>query len=106
MRSKIQRALPLTSLFLFSTMIVSAQQTDPKAQLEAAKTFSRQGDFANAIVVLNKALQKDPNNLEMNKELAFDYFLQHGYTRGLVTAKPLVERTDADVLCSQILGMR
>lgn len=86
-------------------MVVFAQQPDPKTQLDAAKTFSRQGDFANAIVVLNKALQKDPNNLELGKELAFDYYMQHDYVKGLATAKPLVERADADVQCYQILGM-
>ncbi len=101
----LQRTLPITCLLIFSATGVFAQQQDPKTQLETAKTFARQGDFGNAIVVLNRALQKEPNNLEMLKDLAFDYYMQRDYTKGLATAKLLIERSDADVQCYQILGL-
>ena len=65
----------------------------------------RQGDFSNAIVVLNRALRQSPNNLDMLKDLAFSYYLQKNYSMALETAKPLVDRKDADEQAFQILGM-
>jgi len=72
---------------------------------ETAKTFIRQGDYQNAILVLNQALQKDNQNLEMLKDLAFAYYLQRDFDKSLAVAKPLVNRADADVQSFQILGM-
>jgi len=82
-----------------------AQDPDPKALQETARTFTRHGDYANAIVVLNGALQKDPKSLELLKDLAFDYYLQREYTKGMSIARPLTERDDADVQCYQITAM-
>jgi Tfp pilus assembly protein PilF len=82
-----------------------AQQQDVKTPDETAKTYIRQGDYENAILVLNRALQQDQQNLEMLKDLAFAYYLQRNYENALRTAKPLVNREDADVQSYQILGM-
>lgn len=70
-----------------------------------AKNFIRQGDYSNAILVLNKALQTDPNNFEMKKDLAFAYYLHRDYVKALETAKPLAESDKADIQSYQILGM-
>ena len=62
------------------------------------------GDFDNAIVVLNRALQQDKNNLEMEKDLAMCYYLKRDYVNALEGVKTLMDRDDADVQCFQIAG--
>ena len=83
----------------------SSLAQDANSLHQSAKTFMRQGDYNNAIVVLNNALKKDPRNLEIQKDLAFTYYLQRNYSKALETAKPLLERKDADEQCYQITGL-
>lgn len=100
----------MKSIFSFFVLALIAtsgfgQQPDTKTLDETAKTFIRQGDYTNAIIVYNRALQQEPQNLEMLKGLAFTYYLQRDYTNALKIAKPLPERADGDVQSFQILGM-
>ena len=88
-----------------STFSVLAQSTDDKSPQEVARGYTRQGDYTNAIVVLNTALQKDPQNLEFSKDLAFNYYLSKDYIKGLSIAQKLVERPDGDVQSIQIAAM-
>jgi tetratricopeptide (TPR) repeat protein len=62
----------------------------------------RQGDYSNASLVLTRALQQDPQNLEISKDLALDYLLQKEFTKGIDIVKPLLERDDADDQAFQI----
>jgi tetratricopeptide (TPR) repeat protein len=94
----------LTALTLLHFSVL-AQSTNEKTPQETARAFTRQGDFSNAILVLNAALQKDPQNLELSKDLAFNYYWNKDYTRGLVVAKPLADRPDADVQTFQIVAL-
>ena len=96
--------LPLM-LLLVASLSSRAQQPDPKTPQATARAFTRQGDYANAIVVLNGAIQKDPHNLELLKDLAFNYYLERDYAKGLNIAKPLTERPDADVQSYQMVGL-
>ena len=64
----------------------------------------RTGDWDNAILVLNKALQQDKNNLELQKDLALSYLYKRDFIRALETVKPMMEREDADVQTYQIGG--
>lgn len=91
-------------ILLSAGMAVVAQE-DSKSLQETAKNFMRQGDYPNAILVLNRALQKDGDNLELKKDLAFSYYLHRDYVRALETAKPFGERADADVPAYQVLGL-
>jgi len=96
----------LLFLIVFAFAIhTNAQEQDPKALQATAKEFTKQGDYNNAILVLNRALEKEPNNLELKKDLAFTYFLQRDYARALNQAKTFPERKDADVQSFQILAM-
>jgi tetratricopeptide (TPR) repeat protein len=96
--------LPLI-LLVVASLPSPAQETEAKSSQDKARSFTRQGDYANAIVVLNGALQKDPQNLEMTKDLAFNYYLERDYAKGLNIARPLPERPDADVQCYQMVGL-
>lgn len=94
-------------LFVFSiaTVHCMAQQQESKNPQETAKNFIKQGDYSNAIVVLNRALQHDPENLEMLKDLAFAQYLQRDYSKAVLTIDPLLDRRDADVQVFQLGGM-
>jgi tetratricopeptide (TPR) repeat protein len=93
------------TLFCLSRISVIAQQADTSTLRETARVFRQQGDFPNAIVVLNRALQQNPANLELIEDLAFTYYLQRDYSKGLETIKPTLDRKDADVVCYQITGL-
>jgi tetratricopeptide (TPR) repeat protein len=84
---------------------VAQDTTQVKTLHETARTFQRRGDYANAILVLNRALQQQPNDLELLKDLAFSYYLQRDFVKAREVAKPLPERPDADVQTFQILGL-
>ena len=64
----------------------------------------RTGDFDNAIIVLARALQQDPKNLELNKDMVMSYLFKRDYVRALEGVKTLVDRDDADVQTFQIAG--
>src|SRR2546423_1829293 len=95
-------------LFLaFFSIAVSASavaQTQEQTPQETARNFMRSGDFDNAIVVLTRALQQDPNNLEMQKDLTLSYYYKRDYAGALERLKPLLDRDDADVVTYQIAG--
>jgi Tfp pilus assembly protein PilF len=95
--------------FLICVLLMAAVQVglsqDNKSMLETARTFQRSGDYSNAILVLNRALEQQPNDLEIQKELAFSYYLQRDFVKAKQTAQPLVNRPDADVQTFQIMGM-
>lgn len=80
-----------------------AQQADSLQLI--AKQFMRNGDYANAVIVLNSALKKNPDNLELQKDLTFTYYLQRNYSSAVESGRLLIARTDADEQCYQILGM-
>ena len=69
-----------------------------------ARTFMQQGDYANAVLVLNRATQLAPQNIEISKDLAMGYYLQRDNSKALEVIKPLLDREDADDQCFQIAG--
>ena len=81
-----------------------AQPDDPKVMHETAKTFMRSGDFDNAIIVLNRALQNDSKNLEMQKDMVMCYYLKRDFAKASEGVKTLIDRDDADVVVFQIAG--
>jgi Tfp pilus assembly protein PilF len=86
---------------LFSFFSVFAQDPTPQ---ETARNFLRNGDFDNAILVLNKALQQDGNNLELQKDLALAFFYKRDFARARTQVENMLERDDADVATYQIAG--
>ena len=94
-------------LFLCSLVfasIVIAQPEDVKTLQATARTFMLSGDYNNAIIVLNRALQIDKNSLELQKDLVQTYYLKQDFAKALEGVKELVDREDADVMTYQIAG--
>jgi tetratricopeptide (TPR) repeat protein len=92
-------------LILFSAISFTgfAQSQEPTTQ-EAARNFMRSGDWDNAILVLNRALQQDPKNMDLQKDLTLAYYYKRDYTKALEQIKPMLDRDDADVVVYQIGG--
>lgn len=93
-------------LLLFTAVwihtVLSAQ--DAKQLRENARTYMHQGDYANAILVLNRGLVLYPDNLEVAKDLGLNYYYAKDYKKALETLNPLLDRDDADDQCFQIAG--
>lgn len=97
--------LLFAAALLFAAQAIQAQEPDAKSIQENAKNYIRQGDYPNAILVLNRALQNNTDNLDLQKDLAFAYYLNRDYVRALEVAKGFPERKDADIQSFQILGL-
>jgi tetratricopeptide (TPR) repeat protein len=98
----MKKILLVITIFL-SGFACFGQQADSLHKV--AKQFMRSGDFPNAIIVLSNALKLDPNNLEIQKDLTFTYYLQRNYSSAVESGRKLIDRSDADEQCYQILGM-
>ena len=81
-------------------MVVLAQDTP----LETARTFMRNGDFDNAILVLNNALKQDPNNIDLKKDLVLSYTYKRDFSKALDLVKPMLEDDNADEQTYQVAG--
>jgi Tfp pilus assembly protein PilF len=98
----MKKAFFFTVLFLLSLASFSQSADSLHA---VARNYMWSGDYRNAIVVLNNALKKDPENLDVQKDLAFTYYLQKNYSASVEAGRELIKRKDADEQCYQILGM-
>ncbi len=94
----------LTLLFTLFFTLAFANAQDSKQMHENAKIFMRQGDYSNAILVLNRALQSDPKNMAISKDLALSYYLQKDNDKALETIKTVIDNDDADDQAYQIAG--
>ncbi|NDC76640.1 MAG: hypothetical protein EBZ67_01995 [Chitinophagia bacterium] len=93
----------LLSLMLGCRLFASAQPTTAQLR-ETATDFLRQGDNANAILVLSRAIQQAPGNMQLLTDLTYAYFLQRDFARAIETMKPLLDRDDAEERTFQIAG--
>jgi Tfp pilus assembly protein PilF len=97
----MKQILVFFSMFL---LVISGNAQTAAELHETARTFMRQGDYANAILVLNRAVKLEPKNIEMAKDLGLNYYFSKDLNKALETYKPILEREDADDQCFQIAG--
>jgi len=94
--------------FIFSLIILCTSFTtiaqDAAELHETARAFMRQGDYTNAILVLNRATKLDPKNIEILKDLGLNYYFSKDFAKALDIYKPLLDRPDADDQCFQVTG--
>lgn len=94
-----------TSLFIAAIFLQLCLFAQDAAELQKnAKVFMQKGDYPNAILILNRALVLQPNNLEIAKDLGLNYYYAKDYNKSLDVIKPLLDREDADDQCYQIAG--
>src|SRR3954454_17127881 len=96
----------LFAVFVLTSSFCFAQSEQNADTLRAtAKTFIQQGDYDNAVLVLTKATQMQPNDPQITKDLLFAYYLKRDFAKAMEIGKPLVERKDTDVQIFQLLGL-
>ena len=92
-------------LLIFSLCFAAANAQQTVQQLrETAISFQRQSDYSNTMMVLAKALELEPANLTLLKDVAFTFYLGGDYQRAAERILPLIDREDADVQVFQIAG--
>ncbi|HMK04632.1 MAG TPA: hypothetical protein VK489_10590 [Ferruginibacter sp.] len=93
------------SLLFIAVLLYTISLAQEATQLhETARTFMRQGDYVNAIAVLNRAILLQPRNIELAKDLGLNYYFAKDYNKALEVIKPLLERDGVDDQCFQIAG--
>jgi tetratricopeptide (TPR) repeat protein len=95
------------SLILAGTVLCGVNVYAQEGQTnlhETGRTFMRSGDFDNAILVLTRALQQEPKNIDIRKDLVMSYFYKRDYAKAKDQLEPLIENDDADVVTYQIAG--
>jgi Tfp pilus assembly protein PilF len=92
------------ALSLLVTTVMAQTQTTAQLQ-ETARSFMKQGDYANAVLVLNRAKQQDPGNISVAKDLAMAYYYQNDNTKALETINTVIDRDEIDDQTYQIAGM-
>ena len=91
-------------ILIFSFIGFTASAQDAKELQETARNFIKSGDYPNAVLVLQKAIQQDNKSMDLQKDLVMAYYLSRDFANGKEAAKNLIERTDADVQCFQLAG--
>ncbi|MFM2358947.1 MAG: hypothetical protein RLY16_940 [Bacteroidota bacterium] len=89
----------LASLFGFTTYAQTAKELQ-----ENGRAFLQQADFSNAILVLNRAKQLEPQNIDISKDLALAYYFQKDNNKALEIILPVLATDEADDQCFQIAG--
>ncbi len=93
-------------LFLYALypLFTIAQQQDTRTLQESAKKSFKQGDYPNAVVMLNRAIQQEPGNAEIIKDLAFALYMVKDNNKALEIIKPLLDKREASVKAFQVAG--
>jgi tetratricopeptide (TPR) repeat protein len=95
--------LRITISLLFFAQFAHAQQTVQQLR-ETALIFQRQQDYSNTIMVLAKALEMEPGNVDVLKDVAFTYYLSGDFAKAAQRILPLTELASADEQVFQIAG--
>jgi tetratricopeptide (TPR) repeat protein len=99
---------PTIILFAFCFFAINinsfAQDDDVQKLQENARVFLRQGDYANASLILVRAWKQAPNNLEIAKDLSFVYYLQKDNEKGIQVILPFLDKPEVDDQSFQIAG--
>ena len=81
--------MKIFSLFIALLLFLGVHAQEVEKLLETAKTFSRQGDYDNALLVLNKAAGLKPGDLNIQKEIAYTYYRAENFTEADKVIRPL-----------------
>lgn len=99
------KKLSIAVLFCVNAFFGLAQTQNAKQLHETARSFMRQGDYPNAILVLNRALEQEPKHLDMAKDLAMSYYYQKDNPKALEIINAVIDREDSDDQSFQIAGL-
>jgi Tfp pilus assembly protein PilF len=90
----------LPSLFLFcqslSAQINPTNTAEGKDLYNKARMYLQKADYANSIMVYNQAINIEPDNLLLRRELAHAYYMQGDMAKGEKMISPLIKNKEAD----------
>lgn len=95
---------PISLFVLFILSFAVFAQDDPKTMHQTARGFMATGDWDNAILVLNRLLAADKNNLEYNKDIIQCFYYKKEFDKAVEGVKSIINRDDADVMTFQLAG--
>lgn len=84
---------------------VFAQVKEPDQVRETAKQLLREGDFNNAVLVLQRGLTANPNHPELLQDLSYVQYLKKDFAGAAQTIQRLLQHPQADVPAFQIGAM-
>jgi len=99
------RRMILTIVFLGMLAPAIAQQEDVATLHENAKKFMKQGDFANASLILVRAMERDQKNIGVAKDLALSFYMLGDNAKALSAIKSFLDKDNVDEQTYQIAGM-
>ena len=99
------KKLSLALLGCLFTLVITAQTQTAQQLHETARSFMKQGDFPNAILVLNRAVQQEPKNIGIAKDLAMSFYYNKENAKAVETINPVLDREEADDQSFQIAGL-
>lgn len=100
----MKKAFLLIAIAVASLSAVA--QTQSVEQLQStARSFIKQGDYANAILVLKRALEQAPANSTLIKELAMSYYYNKDNPMAMETINKIVDKDDIDDQTIQVAGL-
>jgi tetratricopeptide (TPR) repeat protein len=89
---------------LLSIAILSSGVAFAQTAHETAYSFMRTGDHDNAILVLNKALQTEPDSEQLLQDMTLAYYYKKDFAQASAYAKKLINLDEIDVASYQIAG--
>lgn len=93
----------LLSALLLTLLLSALAQGEPTTR-DAARNFMRNGDWDNAILVLNRGLLAEPKALDLQKDLVMAYYYKRDYAKALEKIQPMLDQDDVDVMTYQLAG--
>lgn len=91
-------------LAILGSLVFSNSVNAQDNLLETGKAFLLSGDYDNAITVLNRAAEQQPENQDVRKHLVMAYYHKRDYAKALELIKPMLDLDDVDVMTYQIGG--
>ena len=89
---------------LFTIAIFASVSSFSQNAHETAFAFMKTGDHDNAILVLNKALQTDPDNEQLMQDIALAYFYKKDFAQARTYATKLIDKNEVGITSYQIAG--
>ncbi len=102
---KLMKYVFLSLLVIALAGSAKAQEQTARLLQETARTLVQKGDYDNAAVVLERAKQQEPDNIDILRDLCFAYYLKRDFSKAIETGKDLVEKPNADQQSFQVLGL-
>lgn len=95
----------LAFLFTGISGTLFAQNQSATQLQETARSFIKQGDYANAVLVLKKAVEQEPENIGVIKDLSLAYYYNNDNPMAIETINKIIDKDGIDDQVIQVAGL-